>query len=221
MAGSDHDPVDIDVATVRDGRGSCWRSVDVLQDERPLLRAELMFSRDTAGPRRQDPMPSVPPPDGLDNVGVALAPYRSDTFAPWGEHSPFDLRYVTCPPRVGAERGPGEPRSAAWLKAQGSAGDDRHLATALLVHASDMCMLDPCLRPHAMWFGPGSAEGRSVDHSMWFHGTPRVDGWVLMDQRSPGMRDGRGLGLAEMYAADGELICSIAQLGSIRAAPRG
>ncbi len=37
-----------------------------------------------------------------------------------------------------------------------------------------------------------------------------------MDQRSPGMRDGRGLGRADLYARDGELLASVAQLGTIR-----
>jgi acyl-CoA thioesterase II len=216
QAGRDDTAVDIDVTSVRDGRGTCWRSVDLLQHERSLLRVELMFSLDSDGPGHQNVMPAAPAPEALENVGAALAAFGDDTFRPWGLDSPFDLRYATCPPRLGARNGPDEPRSVAWLRALGSPGDDRSLATALLVYASDMCMLDSCLRPHAMWFGGGSAEGRTLDHSMWFHAAPRLDDWILMDQRSPGMRDGRGLGTAELYARDGQLLCSVAQLGAIR-----
>jgi acyl-CoA thioesterase II len=221
QAGRDDKAVDMDVTTVRDGRGTSWRAVDVLQHERPLLRVELMFSADADGPGHQNPMPPAPHPDALENVGSALAPFGEDTFRPWGVESPFDLRYATSPPRIGAQAGAGEARSMAWLRALGSPGDDRTLATALLVYASDMCMLDSCLRPQAMWFGGGSAEGRTLDHSMWFHAAPRLDDWILMDQRSPGMRDGRGLGLADLYASDGELLCSVAQLGAIRSIDRG
>lgn len=217
QVGRDDEAVGLHVTDVRDGRNSCWRSVEVVQAGRLLLSAELMFSSDRAGPRHQDTMPDAPPPGELSNVGTDLEPHLADTFCPWDVEAPFDLRYITRPPRLEAHRGDtGEARSAVWLKAAGLADHDRTLATALLIYASDMCMLDPCVRPHGLWFGAGSASGLSLDHSIWFHAPARVDDWILMDQRSPGMREGRGLGLAEMYAADGELLCSVAQLGSVR-----
>lgn len=215
--GRDDEMVDLQVTDSRAGRSSCWRSVDLVQAGRTLLSAELMFSKNRKGPHHQDPMPEVPPPRDLVNVGTALEPYLSDTFSPWDRDSPFDLRYLTPPLRLSADPDmPNAARSGVWLKAAGSADHDRTLATALLIYASDMCMLDPCLRPHALWFGSGSASGLSLDHSIWFHAPARVDDWILVDQRSPAMAQGRGLGLAEMYARDGELLCSVAQLGSVR-----
>jgi len=219
--GHDDVAVDLEVTEVRDGRNSCWRSVDLIQDEHLLLTAELTFSGDRDGPGHQDPVPAAPPPEQLANVGTDLEPYLADTFRPWDADSPFDLRYVTTPLRIAAAAGnaPGEARSQVWLKAAGRIDDDPILATALLVYASDLRMVDPCLVPHGLWFGRGSATGLSSDHSIWFHAPARVDDWILMDQRSPAMSDGRGLGLAEMYAADGELLCSVAQLGSVRVNP--
>ncbi|WP_114423125.1 acyl-CoA thioesterase [Nocardioides houyundeii] len=214
--GSDEEPVDLRVADVADSKATAWRSVDVSQGGRLLLRAEAMFSRDRPGPDHARTMPQVPAPDDLTNVGVDLAPYPG-TFTPWGPDSAFDLRHVDAPPRIAAEAtGPGEATSQVWLKAGGADPGDPRLAAALLAYASDMCMLDACLRPAGLWFGDGSASGLTLDHSMWFHAPARVDDWLLLDLHSPAMRGGRGLGVADIYARDGELLCSVAQLGSIR-----
>ena len=216
--GRDDVNVDLDVTVVRDGRNSCWRSVELVQDERLLLTAELVFSVDRDGLGHQDPMPTSPDPDDLTNVGADLEPYLDDTFRPWDGDSAFDLRYVSTPLRLAAAAGepPAEARSRVWMKAAGEVDADPVLATALLVYATDLCTVDPCLVPHGLWFGSGGATGLSIDHSIWFHAPARVDDWILMDQRSPAMSGGRGLGLADMYAADGELLCSVAQLGSVR-----
>lgn len=215
--GRDDVGVDLEVTVVRDGRRSCWRSVDLVQKGRLLLTAELLFSAEREGPGHQAPMPEVPSPERLSNAGTDLTPFLDDTFRPWDTNSPFDLRYVTTPLRLAAEgtEDPGDARSQVWTKAA-AAVDDPILATALLVYASDLCMVDPCLVPHGLWFGPGSATGLSLDHSIWFHQPARIDDWIFMDLRSPAMSHGRGLGQADMYAVDGELLCSVAQLGSIR-----
>ena len=216
--GRDDLVVDLEVSTVREGRSTCWRSVDLIQAGRLLLTAELVFSADREGPSHQETMPEAPSPEGLTNVGTDLVPYLDDTFRPWDTGSPFDLRYVSTPLRLAAATAPAAPghaRSQVWLRAAGVI-DEPTLATALLVYASDLCMVDPCLAPHGLWFGSGSATGLSLDHSIWFHAPARVDDWIFMDQRSPAMSNGRGLGQADMYAADGELLCSVAQLGSVR-----
>lgn len=213
QAGAGQRPVDLEVHRVRDGRSSAWRSVDVVQSEYLLLRLEAMFASDTTGPSHQAARPEAPEPETLANVGDQLAAH-DDTFRPWDARSPFDLRYVTPPPRLGE---PGAPATTtAWLGPGGEAPPDRALAAALLAYASDMGMLDSCLRPHGLWFG-SAASGFTLDHSIWFHAPARVDDWLLIDQTSPGMRDGRGLGQAQLYARDGELLATVAQLGSIRA----
>lgn len=218
QVGVGSEAVDIDVHRVHDGRSSAWRSVEVIQHERLLLRMDALFATDAEGPSHQAALPAVPGPETLPNVGAALASY-DDTFRPWDERSPFDLRYVTAPPRLNDSA---EARTTAWIGASAPPPPDRALAGALLAYASDLCMLDSSLQPHGLWFGEGGASGFSLDHSMWFHAPARADDWILMDQRSPGMRDGRALGTADLYARDGELLATVSQLGSIRAprAPR-
>lgn len=212
QVGVGSEPVDIDVHRVHDGRSSAWRSIEVIQHERLLLRMDALFATDAEGPSHQTAAPVVPDPETLENVGATLASY-DDTFRPWDERSPFDLRYVTPPPRLHTS---GEARTTAWLGATAPPPEDRALAGALLAYASDLCMLDSSLQPHGLWFGEGSASGFSLDHSMWFHAPARVDDWILMDQRSPGMRDGRALGTADLYSRGGELLATVTQLGSIR-----
>lgn len=212
QAGAGHRAVDLEVRHVRDGRSSAWRSVEAIQSEYLLLHLEVMFSKDATGPTHQTPLPDVPGPEGLPNVGDQLAAH-DDTFRPWDARSPFDLRYVTPPPRLDDSRAVGPTRT--WIGPGGPPPENRALSAALLAYASDMGMLDSCLRPHGLWFGE-AASGFTLDHSIWFHAPARVDDWLLLDQRSPGMRDGRGLGQADLYARDGELLATVAQLGTIR-----
>lgn len=213
QVGRGDESVDIEVRPVHAGRSSSWRTVEVLQRERLLLRMDAMFGADGQGPTHQAPMPPAPAPESLPNIGTQLSSY-SDTFRPWDERSPFDLRYVSTPPRLQGGVG-GEAATRVWLGPAGTPPVDRALAAALLAYSTDMCLLDACIRPHGLWFGE-SASGFSLDHSIWFHAPARVDDWLLLYQRSPGQRDGRGLSNAQLFARDGELLCSVAQLGSIR-----
>lgn len=48
------------------------------------------------------------------------------------------------------------------------------------------------------------------------HATPRVDDWLLIDLRSPAGNGGRMLGIADIYSRDGEILCTVAQLGAVR-----
>jgi len=213
QVGRGDESVDIEVRPVHAGRSSSWRTIEVLQRERLLLRMDAMFGADGQGPTHQAAMPPAPAPESLPNIGTQLSAY-SDTFRPWDEHSPFDLRYVSTPPRLQDGAG-AEAASRVWLGPAGTPPRDRALAAALLAYSTDMCLLDACIQPHGLWFGQ-SASGFSLDHSIWFHAPARVDDWLLLDQRSPGQRDGRGLSNAQLFARDGELLCSVAQLGSIR-----
>lgn len=209
-------PVEIDVEHVRDGRSSAWRCVNVRQGDQLILRAEATFSVSREGPQHQDAMPAVTRPEDLADVGMDLGPY-DDVYKFWGSESAFDLRYVTPAPRVAATTSSTDPHSQVWVRAGGPAPEDPRQAALLIAYASDMCMLDACIRPHGLWFGDGSANGLSLDHSIWFHTEARVDDWLLMDLRSPAMSGGRGLGIANIFSRDGQLICSVAQQGSIRA----
>jgi acyl-CoA thioesterase-2 len=217
-AGVASEGVEIDVLPVRDGRSTCWRSVRVFQGDRLLLTAELTFARDFGGPAHQSPMPLANPPEDLPNIGQVLAGFN-DVHSYWNEDSAFDLRYVNTPPRLATKDVDAHvPRSSVWVRAMGKAPADRALSAALLAYASDMCALDPMLKPHGLWWGDGSATGFSMDHSMWFHAPAQVDEWILVDQHSPALRDGRGLAVADLFTRSGELLCTYAQQGALRLA---
>lgn len=214
--GDDEAPVDLRVHRISDSRSSSWKSVDLQQHGAMLLHATTLFSTDRPGPEHAIEMPQVPNPDTLKNLSHEVKQHH-DAFIPWNENSAFDIRYIMPHPRIAAdEPGVKAPRSQVWLRARGPDTGDPQLAIALLAYASDMCMLDACLRPANLWFGPDSAGGLSLDHSMWIYAPIDLDDWLLLDLHSPAMRGGRGLGRADIFTRSGQLVCSVAQLGMIR-----
>jgi acyl-CoA thioesterase-2 len=100
-----------------------------------------------------------------------------------------------------------------WLKANGPLPADPRIHLALMVYASDRCLLDTAFRPHV---GEGEITGASLDHSMWFHAPPRFDDWLLYHTLSPVAGQGRGLANGALYDTGGNCLATVAQEGSVR-----
>ncbi len=56
----------------------------------------------------------------------------------------------------------------------------------------------------------------SLDHTVWFHEPPRVDDWLLYDQRSAWAGNGRALCRGRFWSTDGRLVATVAQEGLVR-----
>ena len=95
-------------------------------------------------------------------------------------------------------------------------GDDQLLHRALMAYACDQVMLEPILRQSGTsWVTPDLSIA-SLDHAMWWHRDARVDEWLLYVQSASSAQGGRGLGAARVFAQDGTLVASIAQVGMVR-----
>lgn len=190
------------VRALKDGRNFAARQVEAWQSGQCIFQMSAGFHRGEPGPSHQPTMPTVPDPDRCPNRDQLRG--RSH----W-QDMPIDVRMVT---EITADA-PLPAEQQVWLRANGDLPDDPHVHLALLVYASDRCLLDTAFRPHS---GKGELAGASLDHSMWFHAAPRLDDWLLYHTTSPAAADGRGLAIGTLYEAGGRCLASVAQEGAVR-----
>src|SRR5207244_9538817 len=93
---------------------------------------------------------------------------------------------------------------------------DPSLHRYLLAYASDFHLIGVTLQPHAVsWLTPG-LQVASLDHTMWFHRSFRMDDWLLYAVESPTASHARGLARGQFFTRDGRLVASTVQEGLIR-----
>jgi len=205
--------VEWDVERVRDGRQFAARRVVGRQAGATIFLLTVSFTRAQAGLAHQDPMPTLPPPDGLPDWEDLRVRILGDPGArrPQG---PLEVR--ECDPEAAVPGVGRAARRALWMRPRGVLPDDPLVHAAMLVFASDRGLLSTAARPHGlMW---GARQGMSLDHAVWLHGAVRFDDWVLQTGTSPIAVAGRGLVLGAMHARSGVRLASVAQEGLIRAA---
>ncbi len=190
------------VRALKDGRNFAARQVEAWQSGQCIFQLTAGFHRGEPGPAHQPAMPVAPEPEACPNRDEL----RGRSY--W-QDMPIEVRMAT-------EITANEPLPAEqmiWLRANGVLPEDPRLHLALIVYASDRCLLDTAFRPHA---GEGEMAGASLDHSMWFHGTPRFDDWLLYHTLSPVAAAGRGLATGTLYDRKGNCLVTVAQEGSVR-----
>jgi acyl-CoA thioesterase-2 len=178
------------------------RNVAAWQSGAQIFQLQGSFQRAADGPRHQSEMPRVPAPQTLPNRDQMRG------RANWQE-MPIDVRMIS--PITAAA--PLPPEQQMWLGVNGDLPEDPALHLALVVYASDRCLLDTAWRPHA---DSGELAGASLDHSMWFHQPPRLDDWLLYTMHSPAARAARGLAFGTLFSSAGEHVVSVAQEGVLR-----
>lgn len=212
-------PIIYEVDRQRDGGSFTMRRVVAIQRGQPIFNLAASFQVHEPGAEHQSvTLPEVPAFDTLLNEtqlkqkAVAMVPekYREIFLRP----SPIELRPVRPinpfnPPRI-------PPEKNIWMKADGQLPDDLALHQALLAYASDFHLLGTCMLPHAMSFLQPQVQSASLDHTIWFHDSFRMDEWLLYSMHSPWAKNARGLNHGKIFTADGKLIASTVQEGLIR-----
>ena len=218
LGGSVDRPVVYDVDRIRDGRSFTTRRVVAIQQGRAIFSMSASFQVHEDGLEHQDPMPEVPGPEGLpsqDELWRRIADripavVRERFTAQW----PIEIRPID--PVNPLAPTPRPPRSASWLRSNGSLPDDPALHRYLLAYASDFNFLSTSMYPHGVSLLYGKMQVASLDHAMWFHRPFRMDDWLLQVVRSPSASGSRGLSAAHFFTRDGRLVASSAQEGLIR-----
>lgn len=212
-------PILYEVDQSRDGRSFTTRRVVAIQYGEQIFVLSASFQVAEEGYEHQFEMPDVPPPDGLISDSEVRAKLANETTsAEMAKHlrqpSPIDVRHVHQQNFLKPEKL--STRNPVWMRVKSEVADEPYLHHALLAYASDMTLLDTCVRPHGVNFFSGKVQMASLDHAMWFHQPFRADDWLLFDQDSPSAAGARGFNRGSVYRPDGTLVASIAQEGLIR-----
>jgi acyl-CoA thioesterase-2 len=198
------------VERIRDGRQFHARRVLGRQEGEPVATAFASFVEREEGIVHQEPMPSVPPPEGLPEW-ESLKPLLG--APPTASRTDLAMELRVCATAEELRR-PGAPEWAMWVRPRGRLPDDPAVHAAFAVFVSDRTLLRVGARPHGPVYGV--VEAASLDHAVWLHRAPRFDDWMLYVCRSPAAHGGRSLGLGALYSRDGTRVASTAQEGVIR-----
>jgi acyl-CoA thioesterase-2 len=127
---------------------------------------------------------------------------------------PVELK--PCDPVPHGFVGVREPVDMCWFRTRLPLGPDVAVNQCALAYGSDMTLMDPSLRPHAVDWDSGRLQAASLDHAMWFHQPTDFHDWHLFVQDSPSASGGRGFNRGQIYARDGRLVAEAAQEALIR-----
>lgn len=212
-------PIVYQVERVRDGRSFTTRRVVAVQQGRTIFNLTASFHQPEPGIEHQVPAPDVPAPETLPRLADEIREHLGElpeALERMERRMAFDIRYVERLRWDAESLRDADPRSAVWMRAMGSLGDDPLVHTCALTYASDMTLLDAVRIPVEPLWGPRGFDMASLDHAMWFHRPFRADEWFLYQQESPVATGGRGLARGQIFDREGQLIVSVMQEGLFR-----
>jgi len=211
-------PILYEVDRSRDGRSFTTRRVVAIQHGKQIFNMAASFQVAEDGYEHQVDMPNVPGPDDVpsereqrEKVIDRLPPEVAKHF---NRPRPVEIRPIDQPDYLRPE--PRPPFQNIWFRARKGVGSDIAINQCVLAYASDMTLLDTCVRPHGVNWLSGKVQMASLDHAMWFHAPFSANDWLLYSQDSPSSSGARGLNRGSIFTQDGRLIASVAQEGLIR-----
>ncbi len=219
LPGSVKMPVDYKVEVLRTGSSFAALRVDAMQDGKIILTQNCSFQRAEAGFEHQAPMPEVKGPDGVLSQ-LELTRMFKDMFPEhlreiYTREKPLEMRPLD--PINIFQPDKRSPEKYVWFKPINDwPKEEAALHYALLAYSSDFNLVTTGLQPHGVSVATKGMQLASLDHSIWFHRTPRLDDWLLYSIQSPAAAGGRGLNFGHIYHRDGQLMMSVAQEGLMR-----
>lgn len=211
-------PILYEVDRSRDGKSFTTRRVVAIQHGRQIFNLAASFQRIEEGFEHQDVMPDVPAPEDLpterERRTAIIDKLPEQVQAHFTRPRPIEIRAVDPQDFIDPE--PMASVQSVWFRTANKMPDDVALNQCVLAYASDMTLLDTCIRPHGVSWISGKLQSASLDHAMWFHHPFQTDDWLLYAQDSPSASGARGFNRGSIFARDGRLVASVAQEGLIR-----
>ena len=215
LPGDPDAPLLHEVDRTRDGGSFTTRTVRTVQDAGVVFTLLASFQRAEDGIAFAPTPPDVAGPDDSATVNDVLAS-ASGPMAGWlasmGDVFSWEFRFPESP-----MVGPGDQPRHTWFRVRGDLPSDDHAShTAALTHGSDLFLLAAALQRQGVSLMTPGLFITSLDHSMWFHRAPRVDDWLLYEQRSEWAGNARALCRGRFWTTDGQLVASVTQEGLVR-----
>lgn len=218
-----------EVEMLRDGRGYSTRQVRGFQNDKPIFACMAGFAAgEPGGEVQSNPPATVADPDSLPSSAAYLEDKSGGTMTAtskdyWSHGRSFDIRHAPSPVYLNVE-GEQLPHQAVWVRPFDTLRpveglDESQRDTAALAYVCDYTILEPTLRALGFAWADTGLVTASLDHSMWFHRSAPVDGWLLYAQEAVSASDGRGLNLGRFFTPDGVHLATVAQEGMIRTSP--
>ena len=214
-------PIDFQVTTLQDGKRFASRYVrgtqpgDTATRARVVLDTQVTFAMPLAGPahttpsRAGDTDPQTLPRLEDQPADVADAVWRTLGY-PFNPQV-LDLRLAD--PVHGLCLSAPTASWRFWLRLCRELPDEPALQAATFGFLSDWWINFTSVGIHVPWM---LEEGTrlhvaSLNHAIWFHQPFRADGWLHFDVQSPRAGHGRGLSVATVHDAGGELVATATQ----------
>lgn len=213
-------PVHYHVERTRDGRGFAHRRVTAMQDGKEAFRAEVSFHDWEDGQAEHGARaPAFPPLETLtslhQNVRERADYLGSVTVDRVLKRRNFDTYFLD--PEEGLGTRGARPETIAWVQPRPAPADGDAVAYyATLAYLTDVCANVACRTTHGDSLYDGQMLSVSLNHSLWFHARPVAIERVLYAMESPFAGGGLGYNRGAMYAADGQILASVAQEALIR-----
>ncbi|HYI01742.1 acyl-CoA thioesterase II [Hyalangium sp.] len=211
-------PVVYTVDRVRDGGSFTTRRVVAVQKGQPIFTMMASFQGEEPGVSHQAPMPQVPGPEGLP-TDIDLLRRHADRMPERVREKflgdkPIEMRPVA--PRDLFAPSPIEPTKYVWFRANGELPEDPQVHRYVLAYASDFNLISTGLLPHGLSVMQPDLQIASLDHALWFHGSLRMNDWLLYAMESPWAGNARALAHGRIFTRDGRLVASVSQEGLVR-----
>ncbi|MDR0787352.1 MAG: acyl-CoA thioesterase II [Gemmatimonadota bacterium] len=218
LPGDVNAPIVYFVDRLRDGGSFTTRSVTAIQHGKAIFNLAASFHREEEGVEHQASPPEVPAPESLEDERTLFLrrpePLPERLRVVLMDDQPIDFRPVD--PVDPLTPAPHSPLRRVWFRARGKVEGPPALHQAILAYASDYGLLTTALMPHAMSLYTPNLQVASLDHSLWFHRSFRVDEWLLYVVDSPSASGARGFARGSIFDRAGNLVASVAQEGLVR-----
>jgi len=238
-AGKETQDIIYTVMALSDGNSFSTRTVIASQGGKKIFVLVASFHKQRITQfSHQSAIPQVPPPESLRSDGDYFLSLVNDPRCPGKfvkhikaraqvkDQNPIDVRPVLvhdvfdgipfpsgyAPPHE-YPKFSNSARQLVWMKSRLPLPDDENIHRSVLGYASDLGLL-------------GTAKGNrpffdismvaTLDHSMWFHASFRMDEWMLYEMESPRLISERGLSFGKIFRRDGTLAVTVSQEGLIR-----
>ncbi|MBP2276233.1 MULTISPECIES: acyl-CoA thioesterase [Sphingomonas] len=216
--GAEDHPILYRVVRDFDGKSFSTRRVIATQRGVPILNLACSLQIPEGGLMHQDPMPEVPPPEGLTNdrdLRLAMIDRIPERFrANFLRPRMIEIRPVS--PRSWLDPVKQAPFQNSWFRVVAPIPDDPALHRAVLAYASDMSLLGTATLPHGVNWLTHKLQSASLDHALWLHEDFRADDWLLYACDSPWAGHARGFNRGKIFTREGRLVASVTQEGLIR-----